>query len=167
MMVWRSAAMVMLDAEGRYVDADERALQLLGVGTVDELRATPPSAFQATSPDADGEAAFRAALLAEPFRGLIGEGAVKRIDGELVRVRTAIIPEPAGGYRALLYPVERPTTNLTPRIYKIADVLAEWRVAERRLVDIDPATDEGQRVSAEVEQLREQYQVLFERSLSS
>jgi hypothetical protein len=86
---------------------------------------------------------------------------------ELVRVRTAIIPEPSGGYRALLYPVERPTTNLTPRIYKIADVLAEWRVAERRLVDIDPATDEGQRVSAEVEQLREQYQVLFERSLSS
>lgn len=166
-MVWRSAAMVLLDAEGRYVDADERALQLLGVATVEELRATPPDVFQATFPDPDGEAAFRAALLAEPFRGLLGEGAIRRMDGELVRVRTAIIPKPEGGYRALLYAVERPTTNLTPRIFKIADVLAEWRVAERRLVGVDLATDEGKRVSAEVEQLREQYQVLFERSLSS
>ena len=38
-MVWRSAAVLMLDAEGRYMDADPRALELLGVATVDELRA--------------------------------------------------------------------------------------------------------------------------------
>jgi PAS domain-containing protein len=164
MMVWRSAAVLMLDAEGRYLDADDRALDLLGVASVEELRAAPSDAFRATSPDPDGEAAFRAALLADSFRGLIGEAALKRVDGELVRVRTAIIKEPEGAYRALLYPVERPTTNLTPRIYRIADILSEWRFAERRLVDIDPATDEGQRILAEVEQLREQYQVLFQRS---
>lgn len=166
-MVWRSAAVIMLDAEGRYVDADDRALELLGVPTVEDLRATPPDAFQATSRDPDGEAAFRAALLAEPFRGLIGEGALKRLDGELLRVRTAIIPEAEGGYRVLVYPVERPTTDLTSRIYKIADVLAEWRVAERRLIEVDPETDEGQRVSAAVDLLREQYQMLFKRSMEA
>jgi PAS domain-containing protein len=163
-MIWRSAAVLMLDAEGRYVDADERALELLGVGSVEELRATPPNAFQATPPDPEGEAAFRAAFLDAPFQGLIGEGAVKRLDGELVRVRTAIVLERDGGYRVLLYPVERPTSNLAPRMYKIADVLAEWRMAERRLVEIDPGTDEGRRIAAEVDQLREQYQVLFQRS---
>jgi PAS domain-containing protein len=166
-MFWRSAAVLMIDAEGRYLDADDRALELLGVATVDELRAMASSTFQATPPDPDGEAAFRSAFLAAPFRGLIGEGALKRLDGELIRVRTAIISEPGGGYRVLLYAVERPTTDLTPRIYRIADVLAEWRTAERRLVDIDPATDEGRRVAAEVDQLREQYQVLFRRSISS
>jgi PAS domain-containing protein len=164
-MVWRSAAVVMIDAEGRYTDADERALELLGVATVDDLRATPPDTFQAMPPDPADEAAFRAAMLDATFHGLIGEGAIKRLDGELVRVRTAIIPEPAGGYRILLYAVERPTTDLTPRIYKIADVLAEWRMAERRLVGLDAATDEGRRVAAEVEQLKEQYQFLFQRAI--
>ena len=166
-MVWRSAAVLLLDADGRYVDADERALELLGVATVDELRASPPETFQATPPDPEADAAFRAAIVDARFKGLIGEGALKRRDGELVRVRTAIIPEPGGGFRALLYPVERPTSDLTPRVYKIADVLGEWRVAERRLVEIDAATDEGRRITAEVEQLREQYHVLFERSFSS
>jgi len=162
---WRSAGVVTLDPEGRYVDADEVALDLLGVPSVEILRETPPSAFQPLPPDPEGEAAFRSAFIDALFKGLIGEGALKRLDGELVRVRTAIVPEPAGGYRILLYPVERPTSNLEPRIYKIADVLAEWRLAERRLVVVDPATEEGRQLEADVQLLRDQYQLLFNRSI--
>lgn len=162
-MPWRTAGIVMLDQEGRYRDANVVALELLGVDSVEQLRATSPGAFQPLPPDAEHEEAFREAFLDPPFRGLIGEGAVRRLDGELVRVRIAIIPEPSGGYRALLYPVERPTSNLEARVYKIADVLAEWRTAERRLVDLDPETAEGRRVAADVELLREQYQLLFNR----
>lgn len=163
-MPWRTAAMLRLDAEGRYIDADDVALELLGVASVEALRAMPPNAFRATPPDPEGEAAFRNAFVDALFQGLIGEGALKRLDGELVRVRTAIVPESEGVYRALLYPIERPTRNITPKVYKIADVLAEWRVAERRLVEIDPSTDEGRRIAADVEQLREQYQFLFRRT---
>jgi PAS domain-containing protein len=162
---WLSAGVLILDAEGRYQDADDVALDLLGVPTVDELRATPPEVFQPTPPDPQTAEAFRAAFIDALFKGLIGEGALKRLDGELVRVRTAIVPEPEGGYRALLYPVERPTTNLAPKVYKIADVLAEWRNAERRLIALDPTTDEGRQVEADVTLLREQYQLLFKRSM--
>ncbi|MEO5965653.1 MAG: hypothetical protein ABIR11_09335, partial [Candidatus Limnocylindrales bacterium] len=69
--------------------------------------------------------------------GVLAEGLFRRIDGELVRVRTAILAEPDGRYRALFYPVERPTTNLSSRVFRMADVLQEWRAVERRLVDLD------------------------------
>jgi len=160
-MVWRTAAVVSIDPEGRYLDADDRALDLLGVATVDELRSLPADAFQPAPPDPDQEQAFRAAFIDALFQGLIGEGAIRRLDGELIRVRTAIVRQPDGGFRVLLYPVERPTTNLAPRIFKIGDVLAEWRSAERRLVAVDPTSDEGRRVAADVDLLREQYQALF------
>jgi PAS domain-containing protein len=164
-MVWRSAAVVQLGPDGRYMDADEAALELLGVSTVEELRATPPETFQVEPEDPAATEAFQRAMVDARFQGLIGEGAFRRRDGELVRVRTAIIPEPEGGYRALMYPVERPTTNLVPRIYKIADVLAEWRTAERRLVDVDPDSDQGRQLAADVELLRQQYQQLFHQKI--
>jgi hypothetical protein len=80
-----------------------------------------------------------------------------------VRVRTVIVAQPDGTYRAQFYPVERPTTNLVAKVYRIADVLAEWRGAERRLVEVDPESEEGRAIAAEVELLRGQYQVLANR----
>jgi PAS domain-containing protein len=164
-MVWRSAAVVQLGPDGRYVDADEVALELLGAANVEELRDTAPDTFQVEPQDPAATEAFQRAMVDARFQGLLGEIAFRRLDGDLVRVRTAIIPEAEGGYRALMYPVERPTTNLTPRIYKIADVLAEWRTAERKLVDVDPESDEGRRLGADVELLRQQYQQLFHRTI--
>ena len=166
-LVWRTAAVVRIDAEGRYLAADPQALELLGVDSEERLRTLPPEAFQATPPDPEAEAAFKAAMLDGPFHGLLGEGPIQRLDGELVRVRTAIIPQREGGYRVLLYPLERPTADLTPRIFKIDDVLAEWRTAERRLVQVDRATAEGAQIALEVERLKEQYHVLFERASES
>ena len=51
------------------------------------------------------------------------------------------------------------------RISWIADVLAEWRSAERRLVELSPESEESRRVAADVELLRDQYQQLFHRTL--
>ena len=160
-MVWRSAATVILNAGGAYLDADQAALDLLGVASVEDLRATPPERFSAVPPDPDEQEAWRRAYFATAAAGVLAEVAFRRLDGELVRVRTAIAAERDGTYRALFYPVERPTTNLAPRLYRIADVLAEWRSAERRLVEVEPDSEEGARLAADIELLRDQYQQLF------
>jgi len=164
---WRSAGVLLTDADGRYFDADAVALDLLGVESVEELRATPVTAFQPVPIDPEEEAAFRAAFTTTAARGLIGEGAIRRLDGELVRVRTAILPNGDVGYRVLLDPVERPTTNIVPRLYTIADVLTEWRSAERRLVHLDPDSDEGRELAAEFELLRQQYLLMSRRAPDS
>lgn len=164
-MVWQRAAMVMLDAEGRYLDADEAALDLLGVPSVEALRSTSPDRFQAAPRDPEERAAWRRAYFESRAEGVLAEAAFRRLDGELVRVRTAIIEEPDGRFRALFYPIERPTTDLSTRVYRIADVLSEWRSAERRLVDLDPGSAEAQGLAAEIDLLREQYQQMFRRSM--
>lgn len=166
-MVWRSAAVVMLGSDGRYKDADAAALELLGVDSVDELRSTDPAVFQAVPSDPDEVDAMQRAFAGAMFDGVLAEAAIRRRDGELVRVRTAVIPVAGGDYRALLYPVERPTTNLTPRVYRIADVLAEWRSVERRLVEVGMDSDEGRLLAADVALLRDQYQQLFHRKIGA
>lgn len=159
-MPWTTAATVMLDRDGRYLDADETALELLGVSSVDELRNTPPETFAAVPPDPIEQEAWRKAYFASRAEGVIAEGAFRRLDGELVRVRTAILEEPDGRFRALFYAIERPTTNLTAKTYRIADVLGEWRAAERRLADVDAESDEGRAIQHDVDVLRAQYQQL-------
>ena len=161
--MWRNAATVLLDADGRYLDADEQALDLLGIATVDELRATSPETFAAIPPDPAEQEALRQAYYASRAEGVLAEGAFRRTDGELVRVRTAILEEGEGRLRALFYVLERPTTNLTARTYRISDVLSEWRSAERRLADVDPLSDDGRRLHNEVAVLRDQYQQMFRR----
>lgn len=163
-MPWTGAAVVILDRDGRYLDADERALDLLGVASVEQLRATPPDAFAALPPDPDEQEAWRTAYFASRADGVLAEVAFRRLDGELVRVRTGIMAEPDGRFRALFYPIERPTTNLVAKTYRIGDVLAEWRTAERRLAELDPLSEEGRTVQADVDLLRAQYRQLFHRA---
>ena len=163
-MPWTRAATVFLDRDGRYLDADDLALELLGVASVDELRTLPGDTFAAVPPDPAEQEAWRAAYFASRAEGVLAEGAFRRRDGELVRVRSAILEEPDGRFRALFYPIERPTTNLAAKTYRIGDVLAEWRGAERRLSDIDPASAEGAALQVEVDLLRSQYQELVKRA---
>lgn len=163
-MPWRRAVTVILDDEGRYLDADAGALDLLGVASVDELRAMPPGAFTAVPTDPKEQAAWRRAYASIRAEGVLAELTFRRTDGELVRVRTAILDQGDGRYRALFYPIERPTTNLSSRVYRIAEVLAEWRSAERRLVDLDPESDEAREVGADIELLRRQHHALFRRA---
>jgi PAS domain-containing protein len=161
-MPWRRAASVIIDAEGHYLDADDAALELLGVSSVEELRSTPPEAFSALPPDPEEQEAFRRAYFASLAEGILAEVAFRRRDGELVRVRTAIIDQGDGLYRALFYVVERPTTNLTVRVFRIADVLAEWRSAERELVALDPGSDDAREVSDAIDLLRAQHRSMFD-----
>lgn len=163
-MPWTTAATVILDVEGHYLDADPAALELLGVSSVEELRATPPDRFAVVPPDPEEQEAWRRAYFASRAEGVLAEGPFRRLDGELVRVRTAILEEPDGRFRALFYPIERPTTNLSTRLYRIADVLTEWRAAERRLIDVPAGSPEAERLNAEIELLREQYRRMFDRS---
>jgi PAS domain-containing protein len=163
-MPWRSAASVLLDSDGRYLDADALALDLLGVGDIEELRATSPEQFAALPPDPDEQEAWRRAYFASSAEGVLAEVAFRRIDGELVRVRTAILDEGDGTYRALFYVVERPTTDLAPRVYRIAQVLEEWRSAERRLVALDPESPAARQLQADIDLLRDQHRLLFDRA---
>ena len=163
-MPWRSAATVMLDGEGRYLDADEAALELLGVASVEEFCAMSPAVFAAVPPDPEEQEAWRKAYFASRADGVLAEGALRRTDGELVRIRTAIIEEPDGRFRALFYSIERPTTNLSAKLYRIGDVLAEWRAAERQLSEVDPTSDEGVALAADVDLLRSQYRQLVRRA---
>ena len=157
------AAAVTLDAAGRYVDANDTALDLLGVPSVDALRSTSPDAFSPVPPDPDEAAAFQQAYAASAAKGLLVESAFRRTDGELIRARTAVLPE-GDGYRVVFHPIERPTSNLTVRVYTISDVLAEWRQAERRLVEVPPDSDEAARVNEQIELFRRQYQRMFHRT---
>jgi PAS domain-containing protein len=162
-MPWRTAASVVLDADGRYLDADAAALELLGVGSVEELRATSPDRFAVEPPDADEQEALRRAYYASRADGVFAEVPFRRLDGEIVRVRVAILEEDDGRFRALFYPIERPATDLTARVYGIADVLSEWRAAERRLVELDPEDEEARRLGDLVALLRDQHGYLFDR----
>ncbi len=159
-MPWRRAATVILDREGRYLDADDAALELLGVASVEEFRTMSPAVFAAVPPDPEEQDAWRKAYFASRAEGVIAEGAVRRTDGELVRIRTAILEEPDGRFRALFYTIERPTTNVAARVFRIGDVLSEWRAAERQLREVDPNSREGRDLQREVDLLREQYQQL-------
>ena len=153
-------AAVTLDAAGRYVDANQTALELLGVASVEALRETEPDAFSPQPPDPEEQAAFQQAYIASAAKGLLVESAFRRTDGELVRARTAVLPE-GDGYRVVFHPIERPTANLSVRVYTISDVLAEWRQAERKLVDVEPGSEEAARVSEQIELFKDQYQRMF------
>ena len=166
-MVWRKAATVMLDRQGRYLDADEAALELLGVASVEAFRAMSPADFAVVPPDPEEQEAWRTAYFATSAQGVLAESAFRRTDGEMIRIRSAILEEPDGRFRALFYPVERPTTNLTAKVYRIGDVLAEWRAAERELAEVDPTSDEGMVLSEEVDLLRSQYRELVKRAGSA
>jgi hypothetical protein len=133
------------------------------VGSVEELRKTPPDRFAAVPPDPEEQEALRQAYVASRADGVFAEVPFRRLDGELVRVRAAIIDTGDGRYRALFYPIERPTADLSARVFGIADVLSEWRRAERRLVELDPASDEARRLTEDIALLRDQHHTLFER----
>ena len=156
-------AAVTLDAAGRYIDANQTALELLGVSSVEVLRETEPDAFSPLPPDPEEQAAFQEAYIASASKGLLVESAFRRTDGELVRARTAVLPE-GDGYRIVFHPIERPTANLSVRVYTISDVLAEWRQAERKLVEVAPGSEEAARVAEQIELFKAQYQRMFHRT---
>jgi hypothetical protein len=72
-----------------------------------------------------------------------------------------VIGEQDGRFRILFHVLDLPTRNLVPRMYRISDVIAEWRSAERRLAEIDPASEEAAALVEDIELLRAQRQVML------
>jgi PAS domain-containing protein len=160
-VAWERAATLRIDGEGHWLDATSEALDLLGVPSIDVLRDLPADAFAAVPADPSEQAAFAEAYFATESRSLLIEGPYRRLDGEVGRARTAVVPDPDGAYHLLILPLERPTTDLSTRVLTIAEVLAEWRGAERRLVTLDPESEDAKRVAEEIEGLREVHGRLF------
>lgn len=151
-------AVISLDATGRYIGANEPALQLLGV-TLAELRASSPDRF-AIRPAVDSErAALRAEWESAGSRPLVGTAGLRRADGTMIRISYAI-ETASSGFRARLWQVEG-SPEAPPSVYTVGTVLREWRAAERRLAELVEGTPEWKRTLGEIELLRGRYQELF------
>jgi PAS domain S-box-containing protein len=156
---------IIVTADGTYTDANPAALDLLGV-TLDELRASPPGRFSAEPSDPDAEAAFRDQWEASGRPDLGGAGRLRRADGSTAWVKFAIREVDDGSFVVLLTPVpDRPQQPSV--LYTVGDVLAEWRAAERRLEALAEDAPERHSILADIEEFREQYQVLFQRGLGT
>jgi hypothetical protein len=163
-VVWERAAALRIDAAGHWLDATDEALDLLGVPSVDVLRGLPADAFAAEPPDPAERSALADAYDAAFAEGMLIEGPVRRFDGELVRARTAVMPDRDGAFNLLVVPLERGTRDLSSHVLTISEVLQEWRSSERRLVALDPDSAEAQRVRDEIEALRQAHRRLFRRA---
>ena len=163
-MTWERAVMLRADAAGRWLDATDEALEMLGVPSLDALKELPGDAFAATPTDPAERDALAEAYGEAFAQGVLIEAPYKRLDGEVGRARTAVFPDPDGAYSLVIYPIERPTTDLSTRVVTIAEVLAEWRSAERRLVALDPDSPEARQVIEEIEGLREAHRRLFRKA---
>jgi PAS domain-containing protein len=151
-------AVVSLDASGRYVGANKPALELLGA-TLTELRASSPDRFAIRPTNLSEQAAFRAAWESGGSRPLVGTAGLKRADGTMIRVSYAI-ETVSSGFRARLWQVEG-SPEAPPSVYTVGSVLREWRAAERNLTELVPGSPEWNRITGEIELLRETYQELF------
>lgn len=151
-------AVIGLDAEGRYTDANPAALDLLGV-SLEELLASSPDRFTIQESDPSEAAALRTEWEAGGSRPMVGTAGLRRADGTTIRVAYAIETVETG-LRARLRPIEgRPEAPSS--VYTVGDVLREWRVAERELSRLVPGSPEWARTSDEVDLLRGKYQALF------
>jgi PAS domain S-box-containing protein len=151
-------AVIMLDAAGRYVDANDAALRLLGV-SLDDLRTSQPDRF-AVRPMGDAEqAALRARWESGGTQPVVGTTGLRRPDGTVIRVAYAI-QAVVDGARARIWQVEG-SPNAPTTLFTVGDVLREWRAAERELAELAPGTPEWARTLDEITMLRGQYQELF------
>jgi len=160
--VAREPAVVILGGDGRYLDANAEALDMLGV-TLEQLLAATPSMFSAEPVDVDAGAALRREWERAGGPDLTGETTIRRPDGQLRHVRFVITRRDAG-FAAILEPASTaaPTQPAEPHIlFTTGDVLAEWRAAERRLEAVPADSPEWQATQAQIASLRDRYQRLF------
>ena len=132
---------MLLEADGRAVDASPAALELLGV-TLEQLQAMPPGAFSPKAPDPAEAAAFRSAWEASGSPGLFGESTIVRADGTQARVRFAITP------------ASRRQVHRGPAAGALQNVACA----------LEPGSAEHVAAEAEIDAFRERYQRLFQRA---
>ena len=151
-------AVIALDGAGRVVNANEAALELLGVSLA-ELRGAPPGHF-AIEPTQEGEqAALRTQWTDGGEQPLVGTTGLRRGDGSTIRVAYAV-EGTASGFNARLWQIEG-SPEAPASVFTVGDVLREWRAAERQLTELAPGTKDWARTLIEIELLRSKYQELF------
>ncbi len=146
--------------DGRVEEANEPALDLLGV-TLEELRAAPPGAFNASG-EAEAAEAMREAWETTRATAVMGETTIRRADGERVHVRYVVRVRDDGKY---VFGIRR-LTGRAPSpdavFASAGQALAAWRAAERRLEELLPGSPDWERVQQEVASLRGEYRRLFQ-----
>jgi PAS domain S-box-containing protein len=152
-------ALVIIDAEGRYVDGNAAALEILGV-TLDELRSASSATFAAGPVDPEQAGAFRVAWEAAGRPDITGETTVRRPDGDLARVRFAITLRADDTYAAAFERISGPASGPVA-LRTMGAVLAAWRAAERRLESLEPGSQEWTEAQDEVAWLRDQHATVF------
>jgi PAS domain S-box-containing protein len=151
---------ITINADGTYREANESALELLGV-TLEELRTSSPGRFAVEPSDPETDEAFREAWESSGRPDIGGATSIKRADGTLVRIKFSIRPQDDGSFLALMDQMPDPVVGRTS-VYTTGDVLAAWRDAERRLETLTPDNPEWQERQADIAYYRERYQLLFE-----
>ena len=151
-------ATIVLDGEGRYVDASPAALELLGVDLPTFLTKRPGDFRDPGAPLVDDarQAELRAAMLG----GLVGETTIRRADGSTFRARFTLAPhlDRPGFLIATIEPISSPHGETVVRT--LPEVLEAWRQADRELASLEPGTAEWRAAKGRVDDARETYQRL-------
>jgi PAS domain-containing protein len=151
-------AVIRIDAAGRYVDANEAALELLGV-TLSELRESPGDRFAMRPANIAEQAAFRAEWESAGSGPLVGTAGLNRGDGATIRVSYAIEAD-GSGFVARLWKAPG-SPDSPPSVFSVGEVLRSWRAAERELAELHQGSPEWTRTLSEIELLRDRYRELF------
>lgn len=152
---------VILNSDGTTEDANAAALEMLGV-SLEVLKSLPPGALSPEPPDPVGEAAFREQWESEGQPDIAGQATVKRLDGSQIRVKFGLTPLDDGRFVAVMEPVDG-EPDAAPVVYTAGQVLAEWRAAERRLMEIPEGSAEWRAIHRDIEMFRTRYQDIFKR----
>ncbi len=152
-------ALVIIDAVGRYLEGNVRALEILGV-SLDQLQESTGATFATAPPDPEQAEAFRVAWEHAGRPDITGETSVRRPDGRLVRVRFAITPRADGTYAAPFEPIAGSHADPVA-LHTVGDVLTAWRSAERRLESLEPGSPEWEAAQEEVAWLRDRHATAF------
>jgi PAS domain-containing protein len=117
------------DRQGRYVDADDAALELLGL-TLEELRSMRVGDFSGPHAEMARTVWRRLAATGEDMSS--GEGTLFLPNGSEIRVRyLRIAAMQSGDYELELEPIDAKHVGRPPTSDRPSTILREWRVAER------------------------------------
>jgi PAS domain S-box-containing protein len=153
-------AVVVVRADGTYLDVNDAALEIFGVSR-DAFLASRSSDWTQDEPDTNADAAFRQQWSAAGEPDLGGATTIVRGDGQRRRIRFVITRRSDDEFVAVLEPLPESTTNPTV-VFTAGGVLAEWRAAERRLEAVPADSPEWQATAERIDVLREQYHRLFD-----
>lgn len=149
------SGIIKLAADGRAIDIDEQAQAILRVTRQQYLDA-PPGAFSARKMPEAEETALREAWEREGRPELLGVSTVRRGDGTEARVSFLIEAQPDGTFLAMITPLdEKPEAE--NKVFTAADVLREWRSAEREMAEIPAGTEQHGELTGRVAELRDTY----------